>query len=153
MQSQWHFLPTRCSMQLHWNCIYMYMLCQCKRGYTILESNKLKSEWKLPSKFDGCIFVSRLCVANLKTLYDNVRRIIPFSAANFYFWKGTKLAVRMQGSTTIHDSVYPWCSEHVWSRVVQYFSPLSFQFNTTECASFLGYLGRKGLVIWSDVLL
>ena len=39
-------------------------------GYTILDSDKLKSESKIPSKFDGRIFVSRLCVAKLKTVYE-----------------------------------------------------------------------------------
>ena len=53
IQSQWpkpHFLPTRCSMQLQWNCVYV--LCQYKKEFARLGSDKLnlKSEVNITSQ-------------------------------------------------------------------------------------------------------
>ena len=41
-----------------------------QKWYTIFVSDKLKREFKIPSNLDGRIFGSRLCFANVKTVYE-----------------------------------------------------------------------------------
>ena len=86
------------------------MLCQCKKKKKICDSLVGQIEERVKKtlrRLDGHIFVSRLgrkCENHMNVHHfpDNLRIIILLSAAKLYFEKGAKLAVRNQGSTTIH---------------------------------------------------